>query len=267
VPSRILCQTARGSCAACCGLYNFKDRSPEATSRRLLERTRRVMAVFPDVEALARVRDALLEEERADILYATVKVCPFAGYVEQGRAGCLLHPTRHPTGDDLRDLAVYPREVCAGHFCAPHAWLRPREMSFAATVVGVDYGRVVTDAGLVKSLVALVEDRLCRRLREDELDPPPEALSRLWGLVLDWPFRDEDPQRFGGFYVSGDEAVERTLPSALRGLNTDATRDEVVVLDALGSRFVDEASAARALSMLRAALDEVAVAIDDDRAG
>lgn len=261
VPERILCQTEAGSCAACCGLYNFTDRSPEATHKRLAERTRRVMAAFPDVDALAAVRDALLEEERCDILFATVRVCPYAGYVEDGRVGCLLHPLRHPSGEDLRDLAVYPREVCAGHFCAPHSWLRPREMDFAATVRGVDYGRVVTDAGLVKALVALLEDRLCRRMRASDIEGELPALDALWTLVLDWPFRDPDPHRFGGFQVTGDDAVERSLPSALAGLEVNATRDEVIVLDALGSAFRTADDATRALGLIRVALDEVSAAL------
>ena len=137
-PDVPLCQTADGSCGACCGLYNFKDRSDDAHRRRLRRRTDLVKAAWPDVDALRDAKDVLMQEERDDVLFATVRVCPYAGYVDEpadapARVGCLLHPLRHPDGADLRDLGVYPKEVCGGHFCANHEWLRPRERAFAAT--------------------------------------------------------------------------------------------------------------------------------------
>src|SRR5688500_16387571 len=165
-PLVILCQHEHGSCGACCGVYNFRDRSPAAEDARLRRRTERVGAAWPDTAALARARDELLALEKPDVLFHGVKVCPFAGYVDEGRVGCLLHPSRHPRGEDLRDLAVYPREVCAGHFCAPHDWLRPRERALAQTVTGTFYGRVVTDAGLVKALASMLDEALGRSFTE-----------------------------------------------------------------------------------------------------
>lgn len=257
-----LCQHARGSCGACCGVYNFRDRSPAAEHARLLRRTERVQAAWPDEEALAAVRDELLALEREEVLFGGVKVCPFAGYVEDGRVGCLLHPTRHPTGAELRHLAVYPMEVCRDHFCAPHEWLRPVERALAQAAEGTSYGLVVTDAGLVKGVRALLDDALGRSLRQLDVERGRTALSALWRALLAWPFRDEDPRRFGGFYVSGDDALERTLPSCLAATSVSASKAQRAVLDGLGTRVSDDDEAQRALAHLTRLIATAATAID-----
>jgi hypothetical protein len=245
-PLRILCQHEGGSCAACCGVHNFVDRSPAAMRARLSRRTTLVRAAWPDVDRLREAREVLLAEERPALLFAGVKVCPFAGYVDgtddpAERIGCLLHPTRHPTGDDLRDLAVYPKEVCAGHFCAPHDWLRPIEADLAQTALGPTYGRVVTDAGLVKAVARLLGDALGRPLGADDVVRARNALGGLWRFLLeDWPFVDPDPRRFGGFVFHGDDAIERTLPGCLSGLAVTASAAERTVLDAIGTRPLRE---------------------------
>jgi hypothetical protein len=263
-PLRILCQhdgpNGGGSCAACCGAYNFRDRSAEAERARLARRTARVKAAWPNVDALARARDELLALEKPDVLFAGVKVCPFAGYVDEdaARVGCMLHPMRHPSGEDLRDLAVYPKEVCAGHFCAPHDWLRAREADLAQTVAGTYYGRVVTDAGLVKAIATLVDEQLGRPFTSNDLGRARIELDALWALCRAWPYADPDPARFGGFHFSGDDAVERTLPSALSGTQVKASHAQRVVLDALGTRALDDTEAREALALLDEAIARVA---------
>lgn len=245
VPERILCQTGQAGCGACCGMYNFTDRSPRSHHRRLRRRTERVLACFgddgrPDEEQLRIARDELLEEERPQVLSGAIKVCPYAGYLEgvpsdpgQGRVGCLLHPRRHPDGADLRHLAVYSREICDGHFCAPHDWLRDIEMDLAQTATGVLYGQVVTDAGLVKAVRTLLEEGLGRALRKGDIERARPALARLWRRLLeDWPWRDPDPRRFGGIYVTDDDATERTLPRTGAALPGGLPRPLEVVLDA-----------------------------------
>lgn len=263
-PTKPLCQHERGSCAACCGVYNFRDRSFAATHHRLQNRTTRVKNAWPDTEALASVRDEILAEEKPEILFSTVRVCPFAGYVEEGRVGCMIHPTRHPDGVDLRDLAVYPKEVCREHFCAPHDWLRPREILFAQSAEGIGYGLVVTDAGLVKALLGLLESRLARPICERDIDRKREVLSTFWEALLRWPFRDPNPHRFGGFLVVGDDAIERTLPSCLSGFEVDANAAERTVLDGLGTRVNDHSTAERAITELRRLLDDLATAIEPE---
>lgn len=267
-PLRILCQHNGGSCAACCGIYNFKDRSAQAERARLQRRTERVRAAWPDIDALARARDELLALERDDVLFTGVKVCPFAGYLDDTRSdadvrvGCMIHPTRHPSGADLRDLAVYPRSVCEGHFCAPHDWLRDREADLAQTATGTLYGRIVTDAGLVKALTALLDEALGRTFTQSDLESARPALAALWQLVDSWPYRDPDPSRFGGFVFSGNEAVERSIPSALAGCTLQVDHRRRTVLDALGTRALDDREATSALALLDATVVDVARAID-----
>ncbi len=263
-PDVPLCQHAGGSCAACCGVDNFRDRSETATVGRLNRRTEAVNRAWPDVDALRKVRDELLVLERDDIMFPLVKACPFAGWTQQGedpRVGCLIHPSRHPAGEDLRDLAVYPREVCAGHFCAPHDWLRPREVALAQTAPGLQYGRVVTDAGLVKSLAAQLDEELSRSFVASDLDAAAGALRVLWRGFNAWPWRDPDPRRFGGVRAVGDDATERTC-DALFGLDIDATRAERVLLDGLASVFEDEESAEAALLRLRSLIRAVATKME-----
>lgn len=275
-PSRILCQTPTGSCAACCGLYNFRDRSDEAMRSRLERRTRLVKSAWPNVEKLAQVRDTLLDLEKTDVLYSAVKTCPFAGYLDDKyeSVGCMIHPLNHPHGEDLRDLAVYPRVVCAGHFCAPHDWLREREMDFAQTVRGLLYGQVVTDAGLVKALLRLLDEKLGRPCRSADFltadtandDAVTAALAHLWNTVKGWPWRDPRPERFGGFWVSGDDAVERTMPASLAGYTIsmhEANQAMRTVLDGLGSSFRDEQDARNAIVHINTVLDHLVIAMQN----
>jgi hypothetical protein len=264
-----LCQHPGGGCSACCGIYNFAHRDFESTRSRLLHRTHRVEGAQWDAKELASVRDGLLAEESADILFAGVKVCPFAGYIdEEGeRVGCLIHPTRHPEGKDLRDLGVYNRHICEDHLCGPHDWLRPAEVALAKTAPPLLYGQVVTDAGLVKGLARWMEVHLARSLRPEDVAEEPSALSPLWDLVSQWPHRDPDPHRFGGIMVSGEDEVERTLPSCLAGLGLNLPPHVTHVLDALASRIDSIQEADAAIAALDRCLDQWARGLDKKSAG
>lgn len=283
-PLVILCQHDHGSCAACCGLYNFVDKGGPAFRARVRRRTALVRAAWPDPERLASVRDLLLTEEAPALLFSGVKSCPFAGYVDdvgaddadanvdvdvdvvdatgEGRVGCLLHPSRHPEGADLRDLAVYPREVCAGHFCASHDWLRPRDVALAQGVRGPRYGRVVTDAGLVKAVAAAVADVVGGVVDGAAFAAAAADVDAFFAFVVDaWPYKDPDPRRFGGFFFDGDGARDRSLPSCLFGLTVPVTSPERQILDAIGTRALTEDEAREALRLLRERVARLAAAV------
>lgn len=264
-PNDILCQHSEGSCGACCGVYNFKDRSHDATRARLSRRTQKVKKAWPDVAALAKTRDDLLALEKEDVLFAQVLVCPFAGFVDDERVGCLLHPSRHPRGEDLRDLAVYPKEVCRDHFCAPHEWLRERERRFAQSVRGIDYGLIVTDAGLVKSLLALLDEAHLGPVKVSAFKMHANAFDAFWKALLKWPYRDPSPHRFGAFMVVGDAAVERTMPSTLARFDTNANAKERTVLDGLSTLCKSQGDAERALAALRKLINDLAATISAPR--
>jgi hypothetical protein len=263
-PLVILCQHDHGSCAACCGLYNFVDKDGPAFRARVQRRTDLVQAAWPDPTRLAAVRDQLLAEEAPTLLFSGVKSCPFAGYVDADadRVGCLLHPSRHPTGSDLRDLAVYPREVCAGHFCASHDWLRPRDVALAQGVRGPRYGRVVTDAGLVKAVAAAVADVVGGVVDAAAFGAASADVDAFFAFVVDaWPYKDPDPRRFGGFFFDGDDARDRSLPSCLLGATVSATSPERQILDAIGTRALSDDEAREALRLLREHVARLAAAV------
>ncbi len=268
-PLTILCQHDHGSCAACCGVDNFIDRSNAARRGRLLRRTQLVRQAGFDVERLLQAKETLLAEERPNVLFANVQVCPFAGYIDgeddpAERIGCLLHPRRHPTGADLRDLSVYPQEVCAGHFCASHEWLRPVEVALAQTARGLTYGRVITAAGLVKGVSRLLSDTRQQPISIASITRASGALAELWRCLVDeWRFADSHPGRFGAFVYDGDDASERTPPSCLEGIASTATTTERRVLDALGTqRLRDSDEAEVVLAVLRQSVARAVQALD-----
>jgi hypothetical protein len=274
-PERALCQHQGGGCAACCGLYNFVDRTPAAEHARLLKRTRAVRAAMPagvpDRSALRTARDALLAEETPHHVTSAIKVCPFAGYLDddlpkapgQGRVGCMIHPLGTRDGEDHRDLAVYDRATCAGHFCASHDWLRPPEAEIAQTVGGTLYGRVVTDAGLVKALRALVEERLGRRLRAADVTVASSSFAAAFrGLLETWPWASRDPRRFGGVVVDDDDIRERTVSTERFG--RELARPMRTLLDAAATEVSDDAQLDAALAAIDALVNAIASAIDAD---
>jgi len=177
---------------------------------------------IPDRDALAAMRDRFLTKERPGYVTDAIRVCPFAGYLDdevptaptQGRVGCMIHPVRMTNGEDHRDLAVYDRAICAGHFCASHEWLRPVEVALAQATGGTLYGRVVTDAGLVKALRTLLEEQLGRPLKKADAQKAKPAIAVMFhALLIDWPWASKDPQRFGGVVVDDDGVRERTVSS------------------------------------------------------
>jgi hypothetical protein len=272
-PERPLCQHPGGGCAACCGVYNFVDRSPAAEHARLLKRTIAVAAAMPggvpDREALREARDRLLDDERPQHVTSAIRVCPFAGYLDdelptapgQGRVGCMIHPLRMISGEDHRDLAVYDRAICAGHFCASHDWLRPPEAEIAQTVGGTLYGRVVTDAGLTKALRALVEERIGRRLRAADVARARAAIAAmLTQLLIDWPWASTDPRRFGGVVVDEDDIRERTVSSDRFGRALG--RPLRTLLDAAATEIDDDRALDEALATIDRHLAAIAAAIE-----
>ncbi len=273
-PDRVLCQTDRAGCAACCGTYNFDDRHTEAFDARLLRRRALVRGAGWDKVRLAAVRDQLLAEEAPHRLTDMILSCPYAGPLDDAagpgdplaKVGCLIHPARHPTGEDVRDLAVHPREVCAGHFCAPHEWLTPREKDFAARGTNRVYANVVTDAGLCKALVRCIEWHADGPVSFVGPDAAQPALDALFSLLQHWPHRDPDPRRFGA-YVLDERADERRVDDPLAAVGVEAERSLATVVAALSSRFADADAARRALDALDDACAAVARALRPPGAG
>jgi hypothetical protein len=260
-----LCQPGGGlGCGACCGVYNFKDRSREATAARLSARADAVRALgYGDPAALDAWGLARRESEREELLVPGLPTCPFAGDLGGGRVGCLLHPA--VAGEDLRDLGAYrDRGICAAFECPSFTWLREDEL--AAILAAVDgsyrYGLAVTDVELLREILRHLTAR-----RGAEV--PAAALSR-GGAALAlreivswkerWPYRDMRG-RFGTFAV--DPAAEDGVRRAdidYAALGARPSRFDRLLL-CLESRFETGAELSAAEALVEAALARLEAAL------
>ncbi len=113
-----LCQTNQHSCGACCGIFNLNI-SKQEVNNILQERTsdfkqntnynlRWTLAEF------RKVREGIEREiQRVD---ETTYVCPFLGFISEGRIGCMVHPIL--TGDpNSQNVSFYGASICQGYDC------------------------------------------------------------------------------------------------------------------------------------------------------
>lgn len=201
-----LCQPGSPrSCAACCGVYNFRDRSPAATEARLSRHTESVRAIgYHDPGALASWAARQRAEERSLLLLPGLPTCPFVGHLGEGRIGCLVHP-KVTGGPDLRDLGVYESaKICEEFLCPSFTWLRDAELEAVLRVTEgwYDYGLVVTDVELLRAILRHLSDRAGRELHprvllREEVRAP---LRVFVAWKSSWPYRDA-ARRFGTFDV------------------------------------------------------------------
>lgn len=203
-----LCQPGPGrSCAACCGLYNFRDRSRETTIARLREHTEAVHALgYEDQEALRNWSQKQQAREQPDLLVPSLPTCPFVGLLPGERVGCLLHP-KVTGGLDLRALGVYQdREICEAFLCPSFTWLKENEFSaiLAASPDWYSYGLAVTDVELLREVLKHVQAHLGTSVRPEQLgrDEARRHLRRFFLWKETWPYRAPQ-KRFGSFSVEG----------------------------------------------------------------
>lgn len=262
-PKRILCQHENGGCAACCGIYNFKDRSKKAHKARVDRRTALVEKAGFDISKLTTARDKLVKLEKPDMLFANIKVCPFAGWIEPKRLGCLIHPVRHPDGLELRELSVYESsKICDGHFCAPHDWLNEVEKDLAQTTPKSIYGQMVTDAGFVKALVKMIESRLFRPLKKRDVALAGPGFSRFWQMVEDWPWRGKDVNRFGRFFA-GEDGSERLVSEHVDEALQPADRQLRLIFECLESKFASKQELKAAAELFLDRIEKIAREIEN----
>lgn len=105
----VLCQpdSSKG-CSVCCGLFNFKDISRESLDLFLQKGTVRVadLSSYEDFDEVFEVRDK------------GTHVCPFQGYLSQGKPGCLLHPLY--CGEEKRGVSLFSEKICSNFLCPAH---------------------------------------------------------------------------------------------------------------------------------------------------
>ncbi len=194
-PQHILCQTEQAGCGICCGAENFIDRGSHAHGMRFKKRTQLVEAADFDISKLELIKDQLLEEEHPYILSSTIPTCPFMGHVGPHQRGCLIHPSRHPEGLDIRDISVHDQETCAGFFCTAHHVLTETEVAIAQHVPADMYGVMLTNIDLMKSLRRVIEGQRVRTLQP--FDIRQMRWVDFWQRVALFPFVDHSPERYG----------------------------------------------------------------------
>jgi len=111
----ILCQPdGRKGCSACCGLFNHRDITRENLSAFLSAGRERLKNEFSENDVYSpawEVRDR------------TSHICPYQGFLSEGRPGCLLHPL--VCGKDLRDRSLFGSKICDAFLCPAHEILPP----------------------------------------------------------------------------------------------------------------------------------------------
>jgi len=113
-----LCQTNQHSCGACCGIFNLQLVKQEI-NKILSERTIdfKQSTNYKLRWTLAEFRKKREEIEK-DILRIdeTTYVCPFLGFISDGRIGCMVHPIL--TGDpNSQNVSFYGASICQGYDC------------------------------------------------------------------------------------------------------------------------------------------------------
>ncbi len=210
-----LCQRARSSCGACCGLYNRLDLSRAGMDALLVRRTEALADVPRTPAGFAGAVAGLRAGEEAP-LFPSVRVCPLLGYLgsERTRVGCLGHPLV-TGGIDLRDEGAYDAKICESFLCPSHAWFSESEAELVVEVCGADpflYGLVVTDVPFVRAALAGLAALTGTAVERRHLTRAPalEAMKRLFALKEE--LAPGSDGLFGAFRPGSDgEPVPRTI--------------------------------------------------------
>lgn len=120
----ILCQpdNCKG-CSVCCGLFNFMDCSREHLSAFLDGGSSRVrdFAVYDRFRLHDPVRDEFTH------------ICPYQGFLSQGKPGCHIHPLS--CGSEGRERSLFAAKICSSFLCPAHSILASGEKEALITQV------------------------------------------------------------------------------------------------------------------------------------
>ncbi len=209
-----LCQPDnKKSCAACCGLYNFKLNDRQHT----IERLRRNTLIFfqnsqEDITKVIKHHSSLYraKDNGAEKCFQTLFNCEFVGFIDgsERRVGCLLHPQLN-NGADFRVHSFYGDRLCEEHYCLSYYYLSLQEQLLVINVVKdwYLYGLTITDIDLVKATYQVLSDKLGEGLNIDLISRSQELSSlllRFFEFKLDWPFKALGDNRFGKYIFDSD---------------------------------------------------------------
>jgi hypothetical protein len=180
-----LCQRAKGSCGACCGLYNRRE-TGRAAVRAELARHTRVLARTERTPAAFRAAARRLAEDAPAAVFPSIRVCQLVGFLDEQetRVGCLAHP-KATAGIDLRACGVYDVDTCESFLCPSHAGITEREAAIVEAVADFHlYGLAVTDAPFVRAALQALAAAAGRPVELAQLRHAPlaAALRRLLAL-------------------------------------------------------------------------------------
>jgi hypothetical protein len=115
----ILCQPdSLKGCSLCCGLFVFKDISVKYLSEFLSDGKNRERSC----KTYTEYKDENLKRDISSY------ICPYQGFLADGKPGCLIHPLA--TGIDGRDRSLFTSKICSGFLCPAHSILSYEEKVF-----------------------------------------------------------------------------------------------------------------------------------------
>ncbi len=103
------------SCISCCGIFNFQL-SLKKIQKLLLQRKKDFIP-SQDRKVLIQYREKRESlENQITINNREVYICPFCGYLPNGRFGCMIHPSL--TYDERsQDVSFYGSSICKSYDC------------------------------------------------------------------------------------------------------------------------------------------------------
>lgn len=240
-------------------MYNHRNMGVAETSAQLATRTAafRRDADVHDPGSLTRFRAAW--EVTADKHVGGLPNCPFLGWLDDRRVGCLVHPLQNG-GVDGRDCGVYDRTTCEDYLCAAHAVLRPLEkwLVIAACSDSYTYGLVVTDPLFVRQLFEQTAAQNHVMPTAADVMAVPHAARRYMALKRDFAYRAPDGV-LGQVHGGADLDTPRRVGPA-EALGAPVDRYETI-LRCLGTTVADVAELEHARGIVRAAVTEFADAV------
>jgi len=116
------CQNKNNSCSACCGIYNINFSYQEI--KEWLENNTKIflatdISKAENIVAFRKEREETIEGKR---YREDIYVCPFVGYIEEHKTGCLLHPQGSPhkqihLWEYPQNFSFYGEGICLVYDC------------------------------------------------------------------------------------------------------------------------------------------------------
>ncbi len=160
-----LCHPSNGSysCGACCGLFNL-DMKPEGIKNLLAQRTSQFKESV-DFKVRHTVAEFRQNRERIESELSkkdeTTYNCPFLGYVENEKIGCMIHPIY--TGDPKsQNFSFYGASICQGYDCknkerpTARVW---EEFFVKLATTSVEYSHLASDHILIGYLELWIQSK------------------------------------------------------------------------------------------------------------